>query len=183
MVGFVLGRRRFFAERARWRPALGRWLLPAALVGLAANAVVLLAQRAMVHPFMPSLAGLVAQAALAIGAPALCLAYVAAIGVASDPPRLGPRLALLAAPGRMALTNYLAHSVVCTLLFYGYGLGLFGTVPPWQGLALTFLLWLVQIPASHAWLARFRFGPVEWLWRSATYGRLQPLRRHAPAVI
>jgi len=80
------------------------------------------------------------------------------------------------AVGRMALTNYLMHSVVMTTIFYGYGLGLYGTVPRSAQMLfvagmLGFQLWL-----SPLWLTVFRFGPAEWAWRSLTYGRLQPLR-------
>lgn len=89
----------------------------------------------------------------------------------------GARLAAWVAPaGRMALTNYLAQSVVCTLLFYGYGLGLLGQLPrAWQ-LPFVVALFTVQAVASHLWLARMRFGPVEWLWRWLTYLRPQPMR-------
>ena len=76
----------------------------------------------------------------------------------------------------MALTNYLAQSVVCTLLFYGYGLGLLGQLPrAWQ-VPFVLLLFALQAIASHLWLSRMRFGPVEWLWRSLTYLQLQPMR-------
>ena len=71
----------------------------------------------------------------------------------------------LAAVGRTALTNYLLHSVICTTLFYGHGLGWFGYVDRSE-----------QIVISPIWLARYRFGPMEWLWRSMTYRQLQPMR-------
>jgi uncharacterized protein len=81
-----------------------------------------------------------------------------------------------AAVGRMALTNYLMHSLVLTTVFYGYGLGLYGSVPrAWQ---MAFVVGVVgfQLWFSTWWLARFRFGPAEWLWRSATYWKMQPIR-------
>lgn len=83
----------------------------------------------------------------------------------------------VAAVGQMALTNYLMQSVVMTALFYGWGLGLYGTVPRfWQ---MTFVAGLIggQLLLSPWWLARFRFGPAEWLWRSLTYMQRQPMRR------
>ena len=76
----------------------------------------------------------------------------------------------------MALTNYLMQSVICTLIFYSYGLGLYGACPPFWGLMLTFAIYLFQIALSVWWLGRFRFGPLEWLWRSLTYAEIQPLR-------
>lgn len=86
-------------------------------------------------------------------------------------PRASRIVGPLAAVGRMTLTNYLLQSVICTTVFYGYGLGWFGTVGTAAGVALTLAIFAVQIAASMAWLRFFRFGPVEWLWRFATYLR------------
>jgi uncharacterized protein len=87
----------------------------------------------------------------------------------------------LAAAGRAAFTNYLGTSVLMTTLFYGYGFGLFGDLRRVE-------LWLVVLPAwalmllwSKPWLDRFRYGPLEWLWRSLSRGALQPMRK-APAA-
>ncbi len=89
----------------------------------------------------------------------------------------------LAAVGRMALSNYLTHSIVCTTLFYGYGLGYFGQVNRTGLAGIVLVIWIAQLLISPIWLARFRFGPAEWLWRSLTYWRLQPiLRRDEPVA-
>ena len=77
----------------------------------------------------------------------------------------------------MALTHYLLQSLVASTLFYGYGLGQFGQWGPAMLLALAVVVFALQVLASHWWLARFRFGPVEWLWRWWTYGHRPPLRR------
>jgi uncharacterized protein len=101
----------------------------------------------------------------------MCLGYLAWVL------RAVAALRWLAPAGRMALSNYLLQSLVCTGVFYGYGLGLFERLPrAWQ---LPFVLGLfgLQVLASRAWLGGFRFGPVEWLWRAATYLRWPPLRR------
>jgi uncharacterized protein len=84
---------------------------------------------------------------------------------------------VLAPAGQMALTNYLGQSVLGLLLFRGYGLGLIGKLGPTACLSLSFGLFWVQVLVSHLWLARFRFGPAEWVWRSLTHGHLQPMRR------
>jgi uncharacterized protein len=76
----------------------------------------------------------------------------------------------------MALSNYLLQSLICTFIFYGYGLGLFGQVGAAAGLLLTVVIYALQVPLSVWWLRRFRFGPAEWLWRTMTYGRRQPFR-------
>ncbi len=82
--------------------------------------------------------------------------------------------------GRMALTNYLAQSLVMTAIFYGWGLGLYGKVGPAVGLGITASFYLLQVAASRWWLTRFRFGPMEWLWRCAGYARIQPFRLRSP---
>ncbi len=84
----------------------------------------------------------------------------------------------LAPVGRMALTNYLLQTLVCTTMFYGYGFGLFEKITVWQGLVLSFIIFGLQIPSSRWWLNKFYYGPFEWLWRCLTYWKIQPLRRH-----
>lgn len=108
----------------------------------------------------------------------VALAWVGLVMLACQSPLVGA-LRPLAAVGQMALTNYLGQTVICTTLFYGFGLGLFGAVPRWQQALIVLGVWGVQMVASTAWLRVFRFGPVEWLWRSVTYWKLQPLRRGA----
>ena len=78
--------------------------------------------------------------------------------------------------GRTTLTNYLLQSMIGVWVLGRTGLGPLGPVTPPIGIALTCILFAIQMAASRWWLARFRFGPFEWLWRSATYGELQPLR-------
>lgn len=100
----------------------------------------------------------------------MCLGYLAWAM------RWSRALQWLAPAGRMALSNYLAQSVVCTLVFYGYGLGWFEQMGrAWQ-LLFALVLFLLQVVFSHWWLARFRFGPVEWLWRAITYAQRPPMR-------
>ena len=81
--------------------------------------------------------------------------------------------------GRMAFTNYLMQTVLMTTLFYGHGTGLFGEVERWGQILIVFAVWAFQIWFSNVWLARFRFGPMEWLWRTLTYLRPQPMRRES----
>ena len=82
----------------------------------------------------------------------------------------------ISAVGRTALSNYLLQTVLCTTLFYGHGLGLFGSVERTGHVAIVVAVWIVQLIASSWWIKRFRFGPMEWVWRSLTYGQLQPIR-------
>ena len=72
----------------------------------------------------------------------------------------------------MALTNYLGQTLICTTLFYGHGLGLYGRVERWQQALMVAGIWAVQIIGSMLWLQRFQQGPLEWLWRCLTYWRI-----------
>lgn len=88
-----------------------------------------------------------------------------------------------AAVGRMALTDYLMQSVVCTLFFYSYTTGLFGRIGPAWGLVPTIVLYSGQVLFSNWWLSRYRFGPMEWLWRGMTYGKFPTMRKEEPQAV
>ena len=81
------------------------------------------------------------------------------------------------AVGRMAFSNYILMTLICTLLFYGHGLGLFGSVDRRFQALIVVGIWMVIMIISPLWLRSFRFGPLESLWRSLTYGRWQPLKK------
>ncbi len=81
----------------------------------------------------------------------------------------------LAAVGRMALTNYLMQSLLCTTFFNGYGFGFYGAFDRVQLYGIVVAVWCLQLWYSPLWLRYFRFGPIEWLWRSMTYGTIQPI--------
>lgn len=87
----------------------------------------------------------------------------------------------LAATGRMAFTNYLTTSIVMTTIFYGYGLGLFGSVGRTALYLFCFGMWAAMLLWSKPWLDRYQYGPLEWLWRSLSRWQLQPMRRAAAA--
>lgn len=91
----------------------------------------------------------------------------------------------LGAVGRLALTNYLLQSVICTTIFYGHGLGLFGHIERVGQIAIVIAIWTLQLIWSPLYLRRFRIGPAEWLWRCLTYLKTPPLRKQsevAPAA-
>ena len=83
----------------------------------------------------------------------------------------------LEAVGQMAFTNYIMQTVICTLVFFGYGLNYFGELEFYQIYFVVLGIWVFQLIISPLWLHYFLFGPLEWLWRSLTYWRLQPFRR------
>ena len=121
----------------------------------------------------------VAQSLAAVAGLLMCLGYLAWVMRGLEVPKVAGYLHWLAPAGRMALTNYLVQSIVCTLVFYGYGLGFFEHLPRMWQVPFALGLYTVQVLYSHWWLQRFRFGPAEWLWRSITYWKLQPMRRIA----
>ena len=81
----------------------------------------------------------------------------------------------MSAVGRMALTNYLSQSIICNVIFMGFGFGLAGELERHQLYYVVFGVWVFQIITSLLWLERYRYGPAEWLWRSMTYKKEQPL--------
>jgi uncharacterized protein len=109
------------------------------------------------------------------------LGWVGAMMLASRAAALLPLIRRLSAVGRMAFTNYIMHTVICTTLFYGPGLGLFGKIERVGQFAMVLAIWLLQLVVSPIWLKHFFFGPLEWSWRCLTYLEWEPLRR-SPAV-
>ncbi|MFN7782848.1 MAG: DUF418 domain-containing protein [Lysobacterales bacterium] len=120
---------------------------------------------------------LLATGLMSLGSLPLSMAYVAAF-VLLFQTGVGARvLGLLAPAGRMALTNYLLQSLICGLLFYGYGLGWYGQVDRWGQVQIALLIFVAQVALSPLWLRHFRYGPMEWLWRALTYGQRPAMRR------
>jgi uncharacterized protein len=83
----------------------------------------------------------------------------------------------LAALGQMALTNYISQSIICTLIFYGIGFGLFGQLERITQFIVVVSVWILQLLWSRPWLNKYRFGPLEWVWRSLTYMKRQPMKK------
>jgi uncharacterized protein len=156
-----------------WRPRLARLAAGLALIGLPVNVIYARLAGA-------GLAGgpakmVLAAGAYTIAAPALAGAVaVMAILLREAAPVRG-LVRVLAPLGRLSLSAYLLQTVVFTNVFYFHGLGLYGKLsfPTLLGLAIAF--WLIELLLAGPWLARLRFGPAEWLVRSLTYGRRQPM--------
>jgi uncharacterized protein len=105
----------------------------------------------------------------------MALGYAAAIILLGR--RMGWLAQRIAAAGRCAFTNYLGTSLVAAFIFYGWGLGYYGSLSRAQAWLVAPALWLVMLAWSKPWLDRFRYGPFEWLWRSLSRGELQPMRK------
>jgi uncharacterized protein len=174
LLGLYAGRRRIFHDITANLPFIRRVQRWGLIIGVAGNAAFALG--GSFDPSPTSVGQNVGRLCLVLAAPALMLFYAATIILLTQREIWRRRLAALAAVGRTALSNYLLQSLICTTIFYGYGLALFGKVSPSLGLLLTITIFLIQIPVSVWWLGRFQFGPVEWLWRSLTYWQRQPMR-------
>jgi len=103
------------------------------------------------------------------------LGHIGLIGLLCRSQALAAVAQGLAVVGRLALTNYVLQTVISIFLFYGFGFGLFAEIERYQLLWVCLGVWAAQILLSALWLASFRHGPVEWLWRSLTAGRWEPL--------
>ena len=169
IAGMLAWRRGYLGEPAAHAPALRRL----AAWGLGAGGALTLANQ--VEP-----EGLLYFARLAtvpVAALLLAAGYAAALLLLLRREEVREAMRPFADLGRMAFTHYIVQSLVFGFVFYGYGLGLFGRLGTLQALAIGVTLYALQVAASRWWLARYRYGPLEWAWRSLTYGERQPMRR------
>jgi uncharacterized protein len=183
VLGLYVGRKEVFRNVEHYRPVLRRVAAVGISTGLAAGVALSIMNLTFPPSAMMARPGLALAAAIVSISSMLPLAagYVAAVTLLMQRPAWARRFAVFAPVGRMALTNYLSQTVVLVILFNGYGGGLIGRTGPAFGLLVALTLFAVQIGWSAVWLTYFRFGPMEWLWRSLTYGKMQPMRI-SPAV-
>lgn len=106
----------------------------------------------------------------------LCFFYISSLVLLLRNKQWQKRLRPLGFVGQMALTNYLSQTVVCTFLFVG--LGFYGKVSLATGTVICLVIYTLQVIFSYMWLKKYRFGPLEWLWRSFTYGQFQPMKQN-----
>ncbi|ATB26598.1 DUF418 domain-containing protein [Melittangium boletus] len=181
LLGLLAGRLLLFQDVERHRPLFRRlfgWGLGAALVGSVAGWLIPRLLKSGTLPSSLNLPWRVIQPSIwELSVLGLAAVYAAGLSLLFVRPRWRRGLSLLAPAGQMALTNYLSQTVISQFVFYGYGFSLMGKLGAASCLALMSGLFAVQVPLSHLWMARFRFGPVEWLWRTLTYGQRQPMRR------
>lgn len=172
LLGFLIGRHRLYARLAEHRRALRRITLIGGGIGL------ILAPLFAWSSINGQPWGIAAHSLIyTLSVYPLAFAYMSLICLAYLRCSTFAPFRWLAAPGRMALTNYLTQSVIGVLLYYGIGLGL-GASLPLAGVELVALLiFIAQMILSSLWLRAFRYGPLEWIWRLLTYGRYFPCRR------
>ena len=181
LLGLYVGRRRILEDPAAHRALLWRVVAFGFPIGIAGTTVGWLLTsippaEATALPWLP----LAVMTSVALGTFPLAFAYIGAATLLLQHPAWRGPLSSFAPVGRMALTNYLAQSVLCVGIYYGGGL--VGRAGPFFGLLLAVGVFALQMVWSAWWLARFRFGPMEWVWRSLTYGQVQPMRLSQPAA-
>ena len=183
LLGLYVGRRRVFervAEHAAALRRIAKWGLAVGICcGIVETIIMIVVGRRAAYS-RPDLALL--MYVLFIGTFVQAAGYVATVTLLLRRAFWKRWLSPFAAVGRMALTNYLMQTVVCLFVFYGFGLGLVGRTGPALGLLIALVLYATQIAWSRFWLAHFRMGPMEWVWRSASDGRPQPLVKAAPVA-
>lgn len=185
LIGLYAGRKGFFVNTAEHREGFRRvakWGLAVGFVCSVALVVVWVRvplEAMGENPYLP----LLTTGLYILGTFPLAFGYIAAVTLLVERPAWKRVLGTFAPVGRMALTNYLSQTVICLFVFYGYGGGLVGEVSPAPAFLIALLVFGAQLLWSPWWLARFRFGPAEWLWRSLTYRRLQPMRVAGPAPV
>ena len=180
LLGLWAGRRRVFEHVSGHTAAFRRVAVWGLGFGLTANVVLDVIRTTVRAADAPPWLRLLAIALHVFGVTALAAGYVSVVALLLERAAWKHRLAPFAPVGRMALTNYLSQTVICLLVFYGGGL--VGRVGVAEALVISLAVFAVQMAWSPWWLARFHFGPAEWVWRSLTYGHPQPMRIHAPAA-
>ena len=176
LLGLYAYRRRFFQDLSSHQALIRRLLVYGLVLGLVGNIGFSALAGGAEAALPPSPAGIVGVICYGFGVPALALFYIALVATLWQKRVWRRLLSFLAPVGRMALTNYLMQTIICVLVFYGYGLGQFGRVGARTATLIAFAIFLFQIPVSALWLNYFSYGPMEWIWRQLTYRRRLNLR-------
>jgi uncharacterized protein len=176
LIGMYISRHMLFANLEANRPLFKKVLIAGALIGFPCNLILAMMMETDAYYNLTPL-GIIQPVVYAFGVPALCLFYASAIALVYNNQTWQRILNGFAPVGQMALTNYLMQSIICSLIFKGYGLGLFAKVGPAILTCIAIGIFLFQLVFSYVWLKRYRFGPMEWLWRSFTYKKVQPMQR------
>jgi uncharacterized protein len=183
LLGFYAGRRRLLQAPEAHLQLFRKLRVWGLVLGLGGNLLWVWTTKLTHSGALAASSGwvLAAQLPIYLGLIAMAAFYLSSIVLLWRVPAWHDRLAYLAPVGRMALTNYLTHSLTYLLLFFGFGLNLLGRVGATFCLALSIVIFAGQIVLSSWWLRHFQFGPAEWLWRSLTYRHRQPMRIPSPA--
>lgn len=175
LIGFYAGRKMIYTQLGDYIPVfkwLRRWGL---IIGIPSAIACFYFE--MFKPHIPNPWGILHTLFYALSVAPLCLAYVSILCMRWNRKQGRSRLRWLAPMGRMALTNYLMQTVIGIFLYYGVGLGLGGDIGPAVFVPAGICVYALQVLYSHYWFRFFRYGPMEWIWRMLTYGKLLPLKK------
>ena len=175
LLGLYVGKRGVFQNIEANLPSIKRIWKWSFIIGFTMS-IVKYTSKLQIDPAAASLYDLINMGARVFADPGLSIFYMTSIVLLYQNRQWMERLKPLAYVGRMALSNYLFQSLVCTTIFYSYGLGLYGQVGHAAGMVLTIIIFTAQIYISRYWLERYRFGPMEWVWRTLTYGKLSGMK-------
>lgn len=176
LVGFYVAKNMLFVNVEANRSFIRKIMIWGAVIGIPCNIILAMIMTTDAYYSFESI-GIIQPVVYAFGVPALCLFYTAVIALAFANPNWKKRLLVFAPVGQLALTNYLMQSLICVFIFTSYGLGMEAKVGPVKLSVIAFAIYTFQIVFSHIWISYFRFGPMEWLWRSLTYWKIQPIRK------
>jgi uncharacterized protein len=179
MLGLLVYRRGIFQNPEAHGQLLKKAMIIGALVGIPANIAstyVMHVAGGMGQGSPPTALRLFGFFLFTFGRPALSMFYASALVLLFLNSTWRKRLMPFSVIGRTALSNYLFQTIFCTSIFFGYGGGLYANVHLAWLMVLSLAVYAMQVPLSRWWLTQFRFGPAEWVWRSLTYGRLQPMK-------
>lgn len=181
LLGAYIGKRRLYRDLAANAATFRRVFAACAVIGILGNIALVPIHRAT-PDYPPTTMWVVEQVLFAVAVPTMTIAYASGFALLWQQ-GAGVLLRLLAPAGRMALTTYVSQTLVGVYVFYGLGLGLRGTIGLAECVAFALTVFAAQCVASALWLSVFRFGPLEWIWRRATYATpLAMLRRATVAA-
>lgn len=175
LIGFYAGRKMIYLKLNEYIHVfkwLRRWGL---VIGIPAAGACFYFE--MFRPHIPDPWGILHTLFYAVSVVPLCLAYVSIICLRWNRKEGRSRLRWLAPMGRMALTNYLMQTLIGIFVYYGVGLGLGGNIGPVVFVPAGICVYGIQVLYSHYWFRNFRFGPMEWIWRMLTYGKIFRLKK------
>ncbi|AKT43261.1 DUF418 domain-containing protein [Chondromyces crocatus] len=181
LIGAYFGRRRLFHDVTQHRQLFRRMLGWGLLAGSIGGGVGLWLRYAHLHDKIGPdslLPKIVSFPARELGTLGMAAFYIAAVALLYQGVQWRRVLSWIAPAGQMALTNYLSQSALALMIFTGVGFGLLGQLNSLGCVVLVAVLFTGQVIVSRLWLTHFRFGPAEWVWRSLTYGKAQPMRRN-----
>ena len=183
LIGFIAGRRRFFQDIPGHLPIIRKITWWSAGVGLALAAAFAIG-RSLATGGGGGINALTVMTRIlyTLQRPMISALYMGAVVLLAQRPFWRAAMSPLASVGRMPLTNYLMQSVIATTLFYGYAFGLDYRISPAVGILIALAIFAVQVAYSAWWMARFRFGPMEWLWRTRRTARPPHARAGGPAA-